>query len=88
MCGEQAFGTFLSVLYSSRELPFHVARKKIAYIDDNGQLQKPLQPNGVKMEQFVFDVFAYSRCVCVIGCSMCAVIFICGKCCARTSLLR
>jgi len=44
----------------ARELPFHVARKKIPYVDENGVAQTPTQTNGVKMEQFVFDVFAYS----------------------------
>jgi len=42
-------------------LPFHPAHKKIPYINDSGELVAPQKPNGLKMEQFVFDVFRYSN---------------------------
>lgn len=36
-------------------LPLHKAVKKIPHLDDNGNLISPAEPNGVKLESFVFD---------------------------------
>ena len=49
------------VLNGDGALPFHVARKKIAHIDDEGRLVKPEEPNGVKFEQFIFDLLPAAR---------------------------
>jgi UDP-N-acetylglucosamine/UDP-N-acetylgalactosamine diphosphorylase len=51
-----------SVESFEEELAFHIARKKIPYVDlENGQTTKPTKPNGMKLEMFVFDVFPYTK---------------------------
>lgn len=58
------FGAILNYLFRvadlikimDRNLPLHVVEKKIPYLDENGNLIKPQQPNGYKYEQLVLDM--------------------------------
>lgn len=43
------------------QLKQHVAIKKVPFVDTCGNQVKPIKPNGIKMEKFVFDVFPFSR---------------------------
>jgi UDP-N-acetylglucosamine/UDP-N-acetylgalactosamine diphosphorylase len=47
-------------------LPFHASEKKIPHIDDEGRPVKPEQPNGRKLERFVFDGLSVAKTVCVV----------------------
>jgi UDP-N-acetylglucosamine/UDP-N-acetylgalactosamine diphosphorylase len=37
-------------------IPFHVARKKVPYLDANGERVEPTEVNALKFEMFIFDV--------------------------------
>ncbi len=40
------------------QLPWHLAHKKIPYLDDSDNFVQPAQPNAYKFETFVFDALA------------------------------
>lgn len=58
------YGVILNYLFRTSELSkvtddkmaLHVVKKKIPYIDENGTLIKPTEPNGFKFEQLVLDM--------------------------------
>lgn len=43
------------------KLPYHRAEKKVAFINHNGDLINPVEPNAVKFETFVFDALPLAR---------------------------
>ena len=42
---------------STKELKYHIAEKKVDYINEDGELVKPEEPNCYKFEKFIFDSF-------------------------------
>ena len=42
---------------ASKKLKFHIAHKKITYLDEEGILVRPEKPNCYKYERFIFDAF-------------------------------
>jgi UDP-N-acetylglucosamine/UDP-N-acetylgalactosamine diphosphorylase len=44
------------------QLPYHRAEKKIPHLDPaTGRMVEPTEPNGVKLEQFIFDALPMAR---------------------------
>jgi len=53
---------FLEQMAASAEgLPFHLAYKKVAYVDSAGERVEPEEPNAVKFERFIFDLMPAAR---------------------------
>ena len=42
-------------------LPFHLARKKVRFLDERGIEQAPDQPNAMKFERFIFDLLPWAK---------------------------
>ena len=40
------------------KLPYHRTIKRVPYLDENGQLVEPAEPNAIKFEMFIFDVLS------------------------------
>ena len=45
-------------LLRTEKLPYHVAHKKCSYVDENGNICTPNEPNAYKFETFIFDAFS------------------------------
>ena len=41
-------------------LPFHTARKRVAYVDSSGRRIEPRKPNAIKFERFIFDLMPWA----------------------------
>lgn len=61
---------FVEQLTSGGELrlPWHRADKKIPFISDSGDLVAPTEPNGVKLESFIFDALPLAERTMVLEC--------------------
>jgi UDP-N-acetylglucosamine/UDP-N-acetylgalactosamine diphosphorylase len=44
------------VVTGPNRIPFHVARKKVPYLDESGRTVEPQTENALKFERFIFDV--------------------------------
>lgn len=44
---------------ANKELPYHIAHKKATYLNEQGKLIKPDEPNVYKFETFIFDSWRY-----------------------------
>lgn len=62
ICNHYFSAEFLTKICNfESKLKLHVAKKKIPYVDRDGVRQKPSEPNGIKMEKFIFDVFEFAE---------------------------
>jgi UDP-N-acetylglucosamine/UDP-N-acetylgalactosamine diphosphorylase len=53
------------------QMPFHLARKKVPYVDAKGKLVKPDKENALKFELFIFDVLPLAERWTVVETSRC-----------------
>lgn len=51
---------------ADRWLPWHASEKKIPTVDADGAPVEPAQPNGLKLERFVFDALRAADTVCIV----------------------
>lgn len=45
----------------AESLPFHRANKIVPFVNENGDLTKPQQPNAIKFERFIFDLLPIAK---------------------------
>lgn len=48
--------SFLEQALREAKLPFHRARKSVPFVNAEGEVVKPSQPNAIKYEKFIFDL--------------------------------
>ena len=46
---------------ASKDMPLHLAHKKIATVDEKGKVVKATEPNGYKFEKFIFDALPEAK---------------------------
>ncbi|XP_032528285.2 UDP-N-acetylhexosamine pyrophosphorylase [Danaus plexippus] len=62
ICNHYFSAQFLQKIcnYESK-LKHHISNKKIPFINEDGVRVKPSEPNGIKLEKFIFDVFEFAE---------------------------
>lgn len=58
-CLDREFARRLAV--GEAALPFHRAHKQVPFVDDDGSLVDPTEPNAAKFEAFMFDALPLAR---------------------------
>lgn len=43
----------------NESMPLHIVKKAIPYVDKNGDIVKPAEPNGYKFETLALDMIAF-----------------------------
>ena len=46
---------------AAKDMPLHLAHKKIATVDEKGTVVKASEPNGYKFEKFIFDALPEAK---------------------------
>jgi UDP-N-acetylglucosamine/UDP-N-acetylgalactosamine diphosphorylase len=59
---------FLEEQARRRDLPFHLAHKKIPHLDEHGRLVEPSAPCGYKLEAFAMDTLPDAQASLVLAC--------------------
>ena len=52
---------------AEKDMPLHLAHKKIATVDAAGRTVKPSSPNGYKFEKFIFDILPEAKRVALVA---------------------
>jgi UDP-N-acetylglucosamine/UDP-N-acetylgalactosamine diphosphorylase len=53
------------------QIPYHLARKKVPYLDEMGALVQPARENALKFEMFIFDVLPLAERCAVVETTRC-----------------
>ncbi len=59
LCNLFSIESIGAILDSGDGLPYHVAKKKTQFVDEDGTVTVPEKPNAYKFEAFIFDAFEY-----------------------------